>query len=81
MLFDGEIAKTRSPWPFVPRIAMEWIGIETVLAGEILDDADEPVHPAVAAGVAGRADDHRHAESAGRQQHVLEIVPLPLQRA
>src|SRR5205807_1975223 len=42
----------------------EWA--QAVLAGEILDDADEPVHPAVAAGVAGRADDHRHAESAGR---------------
>jgi hypothetical protein len=52
-----------------------------MLAGEILDDADKPVDPAVAAGVAGRADDHRHAEPARRQQHVLEIVTLPLHRA
>ena len=39
------------------------------------------VDAAVAAGVAGRADDHRHAEPASGQQHVLEIVDLPLPRA
>ena len=33
------------------------------------------------AGVAGRADDHRHAEPPRRQQHLLEIVRLPGQRA
>jgi hypothetical protein len=49
-----------------------------MLACEVLDDADEPVDPAVAADVAGRTDDHRHAEPARPQQHVLEIVPLPL---
>jgi len=41
----------------------------------------KPVDPAVAAGVAGRADDHRHAEPPRPQQHVLEIMPLPLHRA
>src|SRR5208337_4174345 len=48
--------------------------------GEILDDADKKVDPAVAAGVAGRADDHRHTEPARGQQHVLAIVDLPLPR-
>ncbi len=54
---------------------------QAMLAGEVLDDADEPVDPAIAAGVGGRADDHRHAEPVCPQQHVLEIVPLPLHRA
>jgi len=54
---------------------------QAVLAGEVLDDADEPVDGAVAAGVTGRADDHRHAEPPRPQQHVLEIMPLPLHRA
>src|SRR5260370_4868255 len=54
---------------------------QAVLAGEVLYDADEPVDPAIAAGVGGRADDHRHAEPARPQQHVLQIVSLPLRPA
>ena len=54
---------------------------QSVLAREFLDDSDKPVDAAVAASVGRRADDHRHPEPVRRQQHVLEIVLLPLQRA
>jgi hypothetical protein len=33
------------------------------------------------AGVARGADDHRHTDPARREQHLLEIVRLPRQRA
>ena len=52
-----------------------------MLAGKVSDDADEQIDPAVGAGVPGRADDHRHTETPRREQHRLEIVHLPLQRA
>ena len=54
---------------------------QAVLAGKVLDDADEPVDAIVAARVTRRADYHRHPEPTRREQHVLEIVLLPLQRA
>ena len=51
-----------------------------MLAGEIPDDADKQIDAAVAAAVARRADDHRHAETARREQHLLQFVDLPLAR-
>ena len=50
-------------------------------AARSLDDPHVEVDAAVGAGVARRADDHRHPELARRQQHVLEIVRLPGARA
>jgi len=47
-------------------------------ARELADDLGVLVHAAVGARIRGRAHDHRHAEPASRQQHQLEIVPLPL---
>ena len=54
---------------------------QPVLLGKVLDDPDEQIDSAVAAGVAGRADDHRHAEASRGEQHRLEIIHLPLPRA
>ena len=39
------------------------------------------VDAAVGAGVARRADDHRHAKLARGEQHQLEVVRLPRERA
>src|SRR5439155_6065987 len=36
---------------------------QPVLLRKLANDADEQIDPAVAAGIAGRADDHRHAEA------------------
>ncbi|MGA7862698.1 MAG: hypothetical protein WCA23_01660 [Stellaceae bacterium] len=54
---------------------------QLVLIGKVPDDADEQINPPVGAGVPSRANDHRHAEASRREQHRLEIVHLPLQRA
>ena len=55
--------------------------LQAAFAGKFLNDSDEQIDPAVGAGIARRADDHRHVEAARRGQHRLEIVSLPLQRA
>jgi hypothetical protein len=52
-----------------------------VLLGKVADNVDEQIDPAVAAGVPGGTDNHRHAEATRREQHRLEIVHLPLPRA
>jgi hypothetical protein len=50
---------------------------EPMLFGETLDDAHEEVDAAPGAGVSRRPYDHRHAEFARGEQHLLEIVGLP----
>jgi len=52
-----------------------------MLTRQVADHLDVKVDPAVCAGVAGRADNHRHSEAASGEQHGFEIVPLPLPRA
>ena len=52
-----------------------------MLRGELLDDLHVKVDAAVRAGVAGRPDDHRDAELSRREQHLLEVVRLPRERA
>jgi hypothetical protein len=54
---------------------------QVVLGGQLLDDADEEINAAVAAGVAGRADDHDGAGPPCGEQHVLQVVRLPVERA
>ena len=54
---------------------------QAMLPREILDDLDEEIDPAVGSRVAGRTDDHRHAEPARAEKHQLEIMHLPLERA
>ena len=48
---------------------------------QIADDRDVEVDAAVGSGIAGGADDHRHADAAGADQHHLQIVRLPGERA
>jgi hypothetical protein len=52
-----------------------------MLLRELADDAQVQVDPAVRPGIAGRADDHRHAKLARRDEHELEVVRLPRKRA
>src|SRR4051812_8817307 len=54
---------------------------EAMLDGEFFDDAYEKIDAAVAAGITRRTDNHRYTQSAGREQHLLEVMPLPCLRA
>ena len=54
---------------------------QAMLRGDVADHRDEQIDAAVAAGVARRADDHRHAEPARSEQHRFQILVLPLPRA
>ena len=56
-------------------------GRQSMLGRQFLDDRHIAVDAAVGAGVAGRADDHGHANASGGEQHLLEILPLPAERA
>src|SRR5690606_4938725 len=53
---------------------------QIMLLGDVADHLDVHVDPAVAAGVARRAYQHGYAQPAGRQQHLLQVVVLPLPR-
>jgi hypothetical protein len=48
-----------------------------VLRRDLAQQAHELVDATIGAGVGGRADDHRHAEPAGFDQHHLQVVALP----
>jgi hypothetical protein len=54
---------------------------QPLLSREIPDHVDKQLDPAVAAGIPGGPNDHRHAEAPRGSQHGLEIVHLPLRRA
>src|SRR5262249_55070748 len=51
---------------------------QAMLARQITDDVDVLIHPAVGARVGCRTHDHRHAETARRHEHQLEVMSLPL---
>ena len=53
---------------------------QLMLRGKLPDDVHEEVDAAVGAGVAGRPDDHRHAQLPRGEQHVLQILGLPGER-
>ena len=51
---------------------------EAVPARDVADDRRILEHAAISPRVGCRADDHGDVEPARRQQHQLEVVPLPL---
>ena len=48
-----------------------------MLLRQVANDRDIEINTAIGSGIAGGADDHRHADAAGANQHHLEIVRLP----
>src|SRR5215208_8228289 len=55
--------------------------LQPVLRRELADDLYVEIDAAVRAGVAGGPGDNRHAERARGEQHLLEVVRLPRERA
>src|SRR5689334_9237069 len=71
-----------------PQVLLRDFGIEVahvegrklMLFSKLLDDPHVKIDPAVRPRVAGRADDHRHPDLTGGEEHLLQVVSLPSER-
>ena len=82
--FDDGAATHASQQRLFVELRIEIANVEArqpMLRGKLADDSHVEIDAAVRAGVARRSDDHRHAEPPCREQHVLEVLRLPSERA